>query len=268
MGTADLAALHAGPGAPGRGDAGDRGRHRRRRRAGPPPSALGGVERGRVDAVAAADPAARAGTAGAGQPARLGAVVDAAGAAGGRPDPPRPRRAAAGEPGLRRVLLLPLGGEHPRGQGLHVQPALGGRALRRRLVAACSAPRWPPRSPRRPCWRPGTSWAGWPRCRPARTSWSRPASTRSARCCSACRPRPAWPGWPAPTPGSACGWTSWPSTRPGWRRPRRDEVRRRGGRPTWRRPRRSPWCSATPTMVAGPRSATLDAVDGVQPRAE
>ena len=34
----------------------------------------------------------------------------------------------------------------------------------------------------------------------ARTSWSRPASTPSARCCSACRPRPGWPGWPAPTP--------------------------------------------------------------------
>ena len=26
---------------------------------------------------------------------------------------------------LRRLLLVPLGGEHPRGQGLHVQPALG-----------------------------------------------------------------------------------------------------------------------------------------------
>ena len=55
--------------------------------------------------------------------------------------------------------------------------------------------------------------------RPARTSWSRPGSTPSARCCSACRPRPGWPGWPAPTPATGCGWTSWPSTRPGWPRP-------------------------------------------------
>ena len=43
--------------------------------------------------------------------------------------------AAAGQPGLRRLLLVPLGGEHPRGQGLHVRPAHLDRALRRRLRA-------------------------------------------------------------------------------------------------------------------------------------
>ena len=48
---------------------------------------------------------------------------------------PRPRRAAAGQPGLRRLLLVPLGGEHPRGQGLHVRAAHLDRALRRRLRA-------------------------------------------------------------------------------------------------------------------------------------
>ena len=44
--------------------------------------------------------------------------------------------AAAGQPGLRRLLLLPLGGEHPRGQGLHLRPALRDRAL------ASPARRW------------------------------------------------------------------------------------------------------------------------------
>ena len=44
-------------------------------------------------------------------------------------------RAAAGQPGLRRLLLVALGGEHPRGQGLHVRPAQLDRALRRRLRA-------------------------------------------------------------------------------------------------------------------------------------
>ena len=39
----------------------------------------------------------------------------------------RLRRAAAGQPGVRRLLLLALDGEHPRGQGLHLR-----RALRRR----------------------------------------------------------------------------------------------------------------------------------------
>ena len=47
LGTADLAALHAGPGAPGRGDAGDRRRHRRGRRAGPRRRQARRVERGR-----------------------------------------------------------------------------------------------------------------------------------------------------------------------------------------------------------------------------
>ena len=58
----------------------------------------------------------------------------------------------------------------------------------------------------RRCWRPGTSWVAWPRLAPEATrSWSRPASTRSARCCSACRPRPASPGWRARMPATVCG---------------------------------------------------------------
>ena len=56
----------------------------------------------------------------------------------------------------------PAGGEHPRGQGLHLQPALVDRVRRRRRGAAASRPTWPPRSPPPRCWRPGTSWAGWP----------------------------------------------------------------------------------------------------------
>ena len=43
--------------------------------------------------------------------------------------------AAAGEPRLRRLLLLPAGGEHPRGQGLHVRSAQPGQPQRGRLPA-------------------------------------------------------------------------------------------------------------------------------------
>ena len=85
----------------------------------------------------------------------------------GAAHPPRPRRAAAGQPGLRRLLLVPLGGEHPRGQGLHVRPALGDRALGRR-VGAGRRRRGGHRGHRaRRCWRRSTSWAGWRRCRPS-----------------------------------------------------------------------------------------------------
>ena len=102
----------------------------------PRPSAtLRRLGRRRRAGRAAADPAAEPGPAAAGRPARLGAVLAAAGAAGGRrARHPDHARAAAGQPGLRRLLLLPLGGEHPRGQGLHLRPALHGRALDRRLV--------------------------------------------------------------------------------------------------------------------------------------
>ena len=117
------------------------------------------------DGRAAAGAAAGARAAAAGRPARLGAVVAADRAAGGAAHPPGPRRAAAGQPGLRRLLLLPLGGEHPRGQGLHLRPALADRALRRRLGAGRR------RRGGHRGHRPGaagdarTSWAGWPACR-------------------------------------------------------------------------------------------------------
>ena len=80
-------------------------------------------------------PPLRARPAAAGRPARRGAVVAADGAAGGAPHPPGLRRAATGQPRLRRLLLVALGGEHPRGQGLHVRPAHRDRALPRRLRA-------------------------------------------------------------------------------------------------------------------------------------
>ena len=79
---------------------------------------------------------------------------------------PRPRRAAAGQPGLRRLLLVPLGGEHPRGQGLHVRAALGDRALGRRLGAGRRGRGGHRGDRRRRCWRRCTSWAGWPRLPP------------------------------------------------------------------------------------------------------
>ena len=90
-----------------------------------------------------------------------------------RRDPALPR-AAAGQPGVRRLLLLALDGEHPRGQGLHLRRAL--RVGVRSRAARCSAsrPTWPATSPRRRCWRPATSWAGWPRCRRRRRRSTRP----------------------------------------------------------------------------------------------
>ena len=72
-----------------------------------------------------APPALRTRRPGAGAPARLGAVAAAALRAGGRPDRSALRRAAAGQPGVRRLLLLALDGERARGQGLHLRRALG-----------------------------------------------------------------------------------------------------------------------------------------------
>ena len=140
-----------------------------------------------------------------------------AGPAGGAATPPRPCRAAAGEPDLRRLLLVALGREHPRGQGLHVRPALGGRALGGRLG------RDPLRRGGDGGHRGGAA-GDLVRAGPAGHGAATVEELEQARqyalglaAARACRPRPAWPAWPAPTPGTGCGWTSWPSTRAGWR---------------------------------------------------
>ena len=110
------------------------------------------------------------------RPARFGAVLIRLGAAGAAAHARRLRGAAAGQPGLRRLLLLAAGREHPRGQGLHVLAAQL-RSSTRRPARGSS---WTPdvatevtapalleialraRPDRR-------------RCRSARTSWSGPA---------------------------------------------------------------------------------------------
>ncbi len=96
----------------------------------------------------------------AGAPGRLGAVAAAAVRARAAPRRPALRGAAAGQPRVRRLLLLALDGERPRGQGLHLRRAL--RASSSSPAARCSAwrPTWPATSPPPRCWRPATSWAG------------------------------------------------------------------------------------------------------------
>ena len=109
----------------------------------------------------------------------------------GAPGPADPHRpglsgAAAGQPDLRRLLLLPLDGEHPRGQGLHLRPAQPRRPPRARLDAGPRR-RGGHRGHRaRRCSRRTTSSAGSRRCRSPTPRSSRCASTRSARW--RCRP--------------------------------------------------------------------------------
>src|SRR5690606_11001745 len=94
-----------------------------------------GLGRWRRPSRAAADTTADPGTAAAGRPARLGAVVTAVGAPRGAARPPRPRAAPARQPDLRWLLLVSLGGEHPGGQGLHLRRALYSGALHRGVSA-------------------------------------------------------------------------------------------------------------------------------------
>ncbi len=91
-------------------------------------------------------------------------------------------------------------------KGYTYSPHSAHRALDRRLDPVARRRRGHRGDRARRCWRPGTSSGRMASLPPeARTSWSRPGSTRSARCCSACRPRPGSPGWPAPTPATGCG---------------------------------------------------------------
>ena len=180
---AQLRALHADRGAAGRRDAGARRRHR-------PGAALDAAEAalgGWTGAAPARDlpptPPLAPGAAAAGRPARLGAVVAAAG---------RCRRCRAPHPDHAALQLanLVFGGyfssrwvENIReDKGYTYGPHSGDRALGRRLARARSSSRGGHRGDRaRRCWRRGTSWAGWPRCRRRDDELERPGSTRSAR---------------------------------------------------------------------------------------
>ena len=115
------------------------------------------------------------------RPPRLGADLGPHGTSGPAAHRPRLPGARAGQHDLRRVLLVALDGEHPRGQGLHLRPAQPRRPARARRGRSPSTSRWPPRSPRRRCSRPCTSWAASRRCRSRTPRSSRCASTRSAR---------------------------------------------------------------------------------------
>jgi len=131
---------------------------------------------------------------------------------------------ATGQPHLRRILLVPLGGEHPRGQGIHLRSALLGRALDRRQPAD-RLHRGGHRGDRAGAagdvvrvGSPGQPPAEGPR------SWSRPGNMRWAPCNWACPRRPVWPGWRAPTRATGCAWTTSSTTPPGWPAATVDQV--------------------------------------------
>ena len=107
----------------------DAGRGARRGRAGADRLDRQGRRRGRAPA---ARPAGRPGAAA--RPARRRA--DDGADVGSRADPhlARPPGLHARQPGLRWLLLVALGRQHPRGQGLHLQPALRRRPPARGLA--------------------------------------------------------------------------------------------------------------------------------------
>ena len=67
------------------------------------------------------------------RPPGIGAVVVADGRPGRAAQPSRCPRVVAGQPGVRRLLLVALGREHPRGQGLYVLAAQFDRASSARI---------------------------------------------------------------------------------------------------------------------------------------
>ena len=156
------------PGPPGRRHAGARRRHqpgegastppRRRSTAGPAPAATATCRRPRRSSRArccwSTGPARCSRRCGWRCPARAA-------------HPRRPRRAAAGQPGLRRLLLVPLVENIREDKGYTYGPHTLDRALRRRLRAGGRG-RGGHRGDR-----PGaagdrcTSWAGWPASRPS-----------------------------------------------------------------------------------------------------
>ena len=142
-----LRRLHARPGPPGRQRAGPGRRPEPGPRAGRGRGGAGRLDRRRAVAAQVPPlPPVRA--------RRRSLLVDRPGSVQssirlGGPAVPRRRAglpgAAAGEPGLRRLLLLPAGREHPRGQGLHVRPAQPDRATAPPARRSWSTPTSPPR---------------------------------------------------------------------------------------------------------------------------
>ena len=130
------------------------------------------------------------------------------------------RRAAAGQPRVRRLLLLALDGEHPRGQGLHLRRALGRRVRARRRGAGRGDRRGQRRHRRRPAGDPLR--AGPPRRRAAdgRRRSTRRGRTRSGSLRSRWTARAA--GLVHRNAMAADGLTSsgCAATRRGWRRSR------------------------------------------------
>ena len=98
--------------------------------------------------------------------------------------------ASAGEPGLRRLLLLPAGREHPGGQGLHLQRAVLAGVLAGQRRGDCRLRHHHGRRPRRRCWRPDTSSAGSAWCRRPPTRSSPRGTTPSAPWRPRCPPSP------------------------------------------------------------------------------
>ena len=98
-------------------------------------AAMSGWDSSRRPEPGAGGAAGTAGAAAAGRPAGCRAVQPAGGRAGTGAHRPVVRRRRGGQRAVRRLLLLPAGHEHPRGQGLHLQPAQRAAARRRGLRA-------------------------------------------------------------------------------------------------------------------------------------
>ncbi len=115
-----------------------RGRRRRRGR----PGRLDGERRAPSRRRRCSAPAGGPGAAG--RPARRGAVQRPPRWPGARPHATPTCRRPAGQHGLRRLLLLPLGGEHPRGRATPTARAARRRPPAGRLARPSSTPTSPP----------------------------------------------------------------------------------------------------------------------------
>ena len=139
----------------------------------------------------------------------------------------RLRRAAAGQPGVRRLLLLALDGEHPRGQGLHLRRALGHRVRPRRRGAVGGDRRGQRRHRRRAAGDPLRAGPDDRRAADGRRDRRRPRLRRRLAADLAGQPGRARLHARRRWPRTGCRCSGCATTRRGWRRSRWTRWRRR-----------------------------------------